>query len=129
MVVEAELPREEQTPSQKEVVNCVPWPEVRMEGRPNRETQEERKAHTQDSAEIEANGVNSSQRVVRSIMVRRYGKPWLAENPQCSCRHRNRRHCRTNMCLNFTLLVPETNGHRSTSLERPGHTNLEEINL
>ena len=69
LVIEAEILREEQTPAQTEEVNCAPRSEVRTTGTPNLESHVERKA--QDWADMEANRVTSSQRVVQSIMVRR----------------------------------------------------------
>ena len=37
VVVDVEIPREEQTPAQKEAVNCAPLSEVRTAGTPNLE--------------------------------------------------------------------------------------------
>ena len=52
-------------------VNWTPLSEVRMAGTPNLETQVERKALTQDYAEMEVNGATSGQQDILSIMVRR----------------------------------------------------------
>ena len=68
VVVEAKIPRDKQTPDQMEEVNRVALSEMRMAGTPNLETQVERKARTQDSAEIEANKATSGQGVILSIM-------------------------------------------------------------
>ena len=57
--VNVEIPREEQTPAQTEEVNCAPLSEVRTAGTPNLETQVDKKARAQDSAEIELNGATS----------------------------------------------------------------------
>ena len=70
-LVEAKIPREEQTPDQMKEVNWAPLSEVRMAGIPNLKIQVERKARTQDAAEMEANEATSGQQVVWSIMVRR----------------------------------------------------------
>ena len=59
VVVDVEIPREEQTPAQTEEVNCAPLSEVRTAGTPNLETQVDRKAQAQVSAEIELNGATS----------------------------------------------------------------------
>ena len=69
--VDVEIPRDEQTPAQTEEVNCVPLSEVRTAGTPNLETQVDRKARTQVSAEIELNGATSGHQVVQLIIVRR----------------------------------------------------------
>ena len=71
VVVDVEIPREEQTPAQTKDVNCVPLSEVRTAGMPNLDTQVDKKAQAQDSAEIELNGATSGHQVVRSIIVRR----------------------------------------------------------
>ena len=70
-VVEAKISREEQNPDQTEEVNWAPLLEVRTAGTPNLETQVERKAQTQDSAEMEVNRATSGQQDVWVIMVRR----------------------------------------------------------
>ena len=61
IVVEAEIPRDKQTPDQTEKVNWALLSEVKMTGTPNLQTQEERKAGTQDSAEMEAKRATSGQ--------------------------------------------------------------------
>ena len=58
-------------PDQTEEVNWAALSEVRTTGTPNLETQVERKARTQDSAEMKVNGATSGQQVLQSIMVRR----------------------------------------------------------
>ena len=54
-MVDAEIPREEQTPAQMEKVNWEPQSDVRTNGTPNFATREKRYALTQDSAVIELN--------------------------------------------------------------------------
>ena len=44
VVVDVEIPREEQTPAQTEDVNCAPLSEVRTAGTPNLDTQVDKKA-------------------------------------------------------------------------------------
>ena len=48
VVVDVEIPREEQTPAQTEDVNCAPLSEVRTAGTPNLDTQVDKKAQAQD---------------------------------------------------------------------------------
>ena len=74
-MVDGEIPRVEHTPAQTEEVNCVPRSEVRVADTPKREIQVEINARTQDSADIDCNGVTSGHLDVLSIMVRRYVKP------------------------------------------------------
>ena len=71
VVVDVDIPREEQTPAQMEDVNCATLSEVRTAGTPNLDTQVDKKARAQDSAEIELNGATSGHRVVHPIIVRR----------------------------------------------------------
>ena len=58
-MVNAEIPREEQTPARMEEVNCAPLSEVRTARTPNLEIQVDKKAWVQDSAEIKLNGATS----------------------------------------------------------------------
>ena len=60
-------------------VNCMPRSEVMVEGTPKRETQLSKNAWRTVSAEVSAMGAASGQRVVRSIIVRRYLNPRLGE--------------------------------------------------
>ena len=59
MLVDAEIPRAQQTHVQTEEVNCVSLSEVRTEGTPNLATQEKWKARTHDSEVMELNGATS----------------------------------------------------------------------
>ena len=70
-MVDAEIPREEQTPVQTEEVNCTPLSEARTAGLQNLEIQVDKKGWGQDSAKIELIGATSGHRVVQSIIVRR----------------------------------------------------------
>ena len=71
VIVEAKIPRVAQKPDQMEEVNWAPLLELRPAGTPNLETQVERKALTQDSAEMYVIGATSSQQDVLSIIVKR----------------------------------------------------------
>jgi hypothetical protein len=70
-VVEAEIPRIEQTPVQIEDVNWEPLSDVITAGTPNLEIQVEIRARAQDSAVMEVKGTASGHLVVLSIMVNR----------------------------------------------------------
>ena len=63
-MVDAEIPREEQTPAQMKEVYCAPLSEVRTAGTPNLEIPVDKKAWAQDSAKIELNVATSGHQVV-----------------------------------------------------------------
>ena len=75
MVVMGEIPSKEQREDQREEVNWAPRSDVRRAGTPKRETQERQKAEAQSEAVVEDKGTTSTQRVVRSTMVKRWVKP------------------------------------------------------
>ena len=62
-MVDAEIPREEQTPAQTEKVNCAPLSEVRTAGTPNLEIHVDKKVWAQDSAKVKLNGATSGHQV------------------------------------------------------------------
>ena len=137
--VEVKILRDKQSPDPTEEVNWAPLSEVRMAGTPNLKTQVERKARTQDSAEMEANGATSGQGVVRSIIVRRSENPWLeGRGPKMSIWTWENLLLGTGMAGTIERTWVETVlrlqrrqdlAHKTTSQERPGETNLEDTSL
>ena len=137
--MEAEIPNIEQTPVQIENVNWEPLSDVRTAGTPNLEIQVEIKAPAQDSAEMEDKGTPSSHLLVLSIMVKRNVKPcldgrgptrstWTWENLRVGTGIGETVEWTWVEILDFWQEIHDF-AHEPTSLDIPGQTNLDEINL